>query len=227
AGIRDSARRCYEFTKPTYRLLPGGDLLPWWMEYNADKNLLYSTIEVGKDGIGVVPSDLQHTRLEIQAEDEDGIILDKIILYIEPKLENKEGKHPKKEEKYKEKELEEEKTPHESKQEQTDDLELAILSNKSEAQSPTSVAKPLMGNKKPSETDLQETKKEPKKESPPISTRRTKVPSASNLLASDSPLRSGRGPTSSVMEGDSRKKQTGKETGSLNEDQIRQSRICC
>lgn len=81
-GIHNSARLCYEFFKPTYRLLPGGEQLPWWMEYNADRNLLYSK--------GVVPSGLRHTRLEVQAEDEDGIILDKFVLIIEPKLELKE-----------------------------------------------------------------------------------------------------------------------------------------
>jgi hypothetical protein len=125
--------------------------------------------------------------------------------------------------KYQEDEVKEEK--HKSKL--TESIELAPL-NEPEPQSPISPSTtPLIRNKQPSETDLHETKKEAKKESPLLDTRRTKVPSATNLLAPDSPLRSGRGPTSSVMGGDSRKKLSGKKTSAQNEGEIRQSRMCC
>lgn len=195
AGIHDSAKWRCEFYKPSYRLLPGGDLLPWWMEYNADKNLLYSTVEVDKDGIGVVPPNLKHMRLELQAEDGDGIILDKIILNIMTAEKKKEEKH----------EI--------ATVAGGGDIEFTSLNESKDQPSTMGI-----GSKKLSEGDLQESKKE----SPP---RRTKVPSATNLIAPDSPLRQGTRTTSSMIEGDSRKKQTGRQTG---DPQVSwQSRRCC
>jgi hypothetical protein len=67
-------RGCSRFFKPSYRPLPGGDRLPWWMEYDEHKNILRSK--------GRVPSGIDGHSLVVQAEGEAGIILEKFTLTV-------------------------------------------------------------------------------------------------------------------------------------------------